>query len=194
MTGVNLVRHEGLLALYRGINPAVARGLFYGGLSFVLSCSSSSSQAPYCCTSKQAGCGPLPLALPAGVRLGCYRPLKELLGATKENNSMVRNIAAGSLSGALAAWASNPIDLIKTRLQSKDNPQRTSGAVVKHILKEEGLRGLWRGTVPSTVSSSTGDLLIIRFAMMPSTSCSLKGHNFSSPRCCLTCVIYSCPA
>lgn len=31
-TGVNLVRTEGLLALYRGLNPAVARGLFYGGM------------------------------------------------------------------------------------------------------------------------------------------------------------------
>jgi len=31
MTGVNLVRTEGLTALYKGIYPAVARGLFYGG-------------------------------------------------------------------------------------------------------------------------------------------------------------------
>ena len=31
MTGMDLVRNEGLAALYKGIYPAVARGLFYGG-------------------------------------------------------------------------------------------------------------------------------------------------------------------
>lgn len=77
--------------------------------------------------------------------------MKTLLGATKENNSLARNILAGSLSGALAAWASNPIDLIKTRLQSKENPHKTSSAVVRHIIKEDGIRGLWAGTIPSTV-------------------------------------------
>lgn len=105
----------------------------------------------------------------AGVRLGCYGPAKTLLGDTKENKSVVRNIAAGSLSGALAAWASNPIDLIKTRLQSKENPHRTSSAVVKSIVQTDGIRGLWRGTVPSTVSflpltalcSRTGSLSIL---------------------------------
>ena len=88
----------------------------------------------------------------AGVRLGCYGPVKTLLGDTKENKSIVRNIAAGSLSGSLAAWASNPIDLIKTRLQSKENPHRTSTAVIRSIVKTDGIRGLWKGTVPSTVS------------------------------------------
>lgn len=119
MTGVDMIRNEGLPALYRGIYPAVARGLFYGG-----------------------------------VRLGCYGPAKTLLGDTKENKSVVRNIAAGSLSGALAAWASNPIDLIKTRLQSKENPHRTSTAVVKSIVQTDGIRGLWRGTVPSTARAA----------------------------------------
>ena len=28
---MHILRHEGLLGLYRGLNPAVARGLFYGG-------------------------------------------------------------------------------------------------------------------------------------------------------------------
>lgn len=87
--------------------------------------------------------------------MGCYGPAKNLLGATKENHSVLRNVAAGSLSGALAAWASNPIDLLKTRLQSKDNPHKTSSAVVRHIIKEDGVRGLWRGTVPSTVGISS---------------------------------------
>ena len=30
-TGVNIVKEEGVLALYSGWSPAIARGLFYGG-------------------------------------------------------------------------------------------------------------------------------------------------------------------
>ena len=30
-TGVNIVRNEGVLALYSGLGPAIGRGLFYGG-------------------------------------------------------------------------------------------------------------------------------------------------------------------
>ena len=31
-TGVNIVKNEGVLALYSGLGPAIGRGLFYGGL------------------------------------------------------------------------------------------------------------------------------------------------------------------
>ena len=92
--------------------------------------------------------------------------MKTALGATKENNSIVRNVAAGSLSGALAAWASNPIDLIKTRMQSKENPHRSSAAVVRHILKEDGVRGLWAGTVPSTVGPLDTIHILVAFAVL----------------------------
>ena len=30
-TGVNIVKNEGVLALYSGLGPAIGRGLFYGG-------------------------------------------------------------------------------------------------------------------------------------------------------------------
>lgn len=31
-TGVNIVKNEGVLALYSGLGPAIGRGLFYGGV------------------------------------------------------------------------------------------------------------------------------------------------------------------
>ena len=98
---------------------------------------------------------------------------------------MVRNVAAGSLSGALAAWASNPIDLLKTRLQSKENPHKTSAAVVRHIIKEDGVRGLWRGTVPSTVClfsplpPSTPTFTSLCILHKPTPKVLLFGHPFS---------------
>ncbi len=36
MTGLHIVRNEGIVGLYRGLNPAVVRGLFYGGESDAL--------------------------------------------------------------------------------------------------------------------------------------------------------------
>ena len=83
--------------------------------------------------------------------MGCYTPVKEALGATKENPSLLRNIAAGSVSGGIASAVTNPIDLIKTRMQSKGNDFKTPGAVVRHVVAKDGVIGLWKGTVPSAV-------------------------------------------
>lgn len=84
------------------------------------------------------------------------------MGATKENKSLLRNIAAGTLSGALAAWAANPLDLVKTRMQSKDNPHKSSTAVIRSVVQEQGLKGLWVGTVPAVVGL---DLLVSLFSL-----------------------------
>ncbi len=89
--------------------------------------------------------------LHAGVRLGCYGPIKEAMGVTSENRSLVRKIAAGSISGGFAAVITNPLDLIKTRMQSKNNPHKTMLASTKSVLAEGGVKGLWRGSGPSMV-------------------------------------------
>ena len=92
------------------------------------------------------------LSTNAGVRLGCYTPIKTMLGADPEAPSLLRNIAAGSLSGSMAAAASNPMDLVKTQLQAYNSPFRSSSEVIRHLVKTEGVAGLWRGTTPSMVS------------------------------------------
>lgn len=89
-----------------------------------------------------------------GVRLGCYQPVKEAMGATKENPSFLRNVAAGSLSGGIAAAATNPIDLMKTRMQSKGNKHKTISSVVRNVVQTDGVSGLWRGTVPSATRAA----------------------------------------
>ncbi|DBA79181.1 hypothetical protein WJX77_010083 [Trebouxia sp. C0004] len=89
-----------------------------------------------------------------GVRLGCYTPLKEAMGVTSDNHSLVRKIAAGSISGGFAAVITNPLDLIKTRMQSKNNPHKTMFASTKSVLAEGGIKGLWRGSGPSMARAS----------------------------------------
>lgn len=83
--------------------------------------------------------------------MGTYGPIKTALGGDKTNNSVLRNILAGCLSGSFAAAATNPIDLIKTRLQARDSPFKNGAAVMRHVVKEQGVSGLWTGTTPSVV-------------------------------------------
>ena len=87
----------------------------------------------------------------AGIRLGTYSPLKRALGGDEEHISLLRNLVAGSIAGGVAAAVTNPLDLVKTRLQSKDNPYKTIGQVVSAVMKDEGVAGLWAGTMPSVV-------------------------------------------
>ncbi len=74
------------------------------------------------------------------------------MGVTSDNPSILRKIAAGSISGGVAAGVTNPLDLIKTRMQSKNNPHKTMIASTKSVLAEGGVKGLWRGSGPSMVS------------------------------------------
>ena len=73
---------------------------------------------------------------------------------------MLRNLVAGSVSGGFAAAVTNPLDLVKTRLQSKDNPCKTIGQVVSNVVKNEGIIGLWAGTMPSVVRPSLCTLVL----------------------------------
>lgn len=114
-TGWRVVRTEGISALGKGVTPAVARGMLYGGL-----------------------------------RIGLYAPMKRLLGAeAKESSALGSKVAAGMLSGAIAAGISNPTDLVKTHMQKGGSSKGGPFAVLARIVRAEGVRGLWVGTTPS---------------------------------------------
>ncbi|GAB4823103.1 hypothetical protein N2152v2_010149 [Parachlorella kessleri] len=84
-----------------------------------------------------------------GLRIGLYNPMKRLLGAEGHESALLRKVAAGMLSGALAAGICNPTDLVKTRMQAKGATSRNPFAVAALVYREDGLKGLWRGTTPS---------------------------------------------
>jgi solute carrier family 25 uncoupling protein 8/9 len=115
---------EGIRAFYSGLMPAIVRGLFYGG-----------------------------------VRLGAYGPIKNILKNLVTDDSQatvkfIRNITAGCLSGTIAAVASNPVDLCKTKLQTKNSPYTSSIHVIKDVIKHHGVKGLWVGTVPAAIRTA----------------------------------------
>jgi len=61
---------------------------------------------------------------------------------------MGTKIVAGSLAGALAGAVSNPVDLIKVRMQKPGAGDRSPAAIVREVVRADGVAGLWRGTVP----------------------------------------------
>jgi solute carrier family 25 uncoupling protein 8/9 len=84
-------------------------------------------------------------------RLGLYSPLKRALGADGDQSAILRKSVAGIGSGSIAAAISNPIDLIKTRQMSPMGGGRSYYAVLKEVLQNDGVTGLWKGTSPGVL-------------------------------------------
>jgi hypothetical protein len=61
----------------------------------------------------------------------------------------------GGVAGAVAAWVTNPVDVLTVRLmlQHKGHAHAYAGMVqgCRRIWLEEGVRGLWKGAIPRTV-------------------------------------------
>lgn len=62
---------------------------------------------------------------------------------------------AGLLSGVMASFTTTPFDVMKTRMQSiqiKGGERVSLRRLFLFIVREEGVRALWRGVVPRLVS------------------------------------------
>ncbi len=59
------------------------------------------------------------------------------------------NVFFGMISGAVANGIANPTDVLKVRLQAKNNSRQTMTKAFIEISKQEGLKGLYRGIVPN---------------------------------------------
>ncbi|OCF32700.1 solute carrier family 25, member 38 [Kwoniella heveanensis BCC8398] len=83
----------------------------------------------------------------------------------KTNLKASHHLMSGALSGFSSAVVLQPLDLLKTRLQQASGSasaqegglkRRRIRAVVKQVLREDGVPGLWRGTVPTLVRNVPG--------------------------------------
>jgi hypothetical protein len=82
------------------------------------------------------------------INLGAYGPIKNILKRFVNDDKQatikfIRNITAGCLSGTIAAVASNPVDLCKTKLQAKNSPYTSSFHVIRDVIQHHGVKGLW---------------------------------------------------
>ncbi|KAF1436598.1 Mitochondrial uncoupling protein 3, partial [Pygoscelis papua] len=92
----------------------------------------------------------------ASIRIGLYDSVKQLYtpkGA--ESAGLAARVLAGCTTGAVAVTCAQPTDVVKVRFQANgallDGARRYSGTVdaYRTIAREEGVRGLWRGTLPN---------------------------------------------
>ena len=95
-----------------------------------------------------------------------YRRLSDLLGLPKANISLEKiltpgvydfyiRMATAGIAGGMAQSSVNPFETVKVRLQNEGSSNavvkkyRTFGNGFKVILQEEGILGLWKGTIPA---------------------------------------------
>jgi solute carrier family 25 uncoupling protein 8/9 len=154
----SLVRHEGPLALWKGLTPSLIRAVCYGGLRLGLYrpitvlVDSSPSAGPR--PDDADGSPPAP-------------PAREDGGG----GSMFTKVVAGCASGAFAAALLNPTELIKTRLMADERARGRGGGtnagggagggarlgpyqVMRAVVDEKGVAGLWRGSAMSMTRSA----------------------------------------
>jgi solute carrier family 25 (mitochondrial oxoglutarate transporter), member 11 len=98
------------------------------------------------------------------VRLGLYKTLHDRAQSKSPSGtvSVSTKLSLSFICGGLAAWAASPFDLVLIRLQSerllqsweKRNYKGTNNAI-RRILKEEGIKGCWKGSLPVILRVST---------------------------------------
>jgi len=91
------------------------------------------------------------------------------------SNPVVKAFLAGSLSGTCSTLMFQPLDLMKTRIQQQAELRLSMSGVVRNVLAQENLLGLWRGVVPSLVRTVPGvGLYFSSMHLMKSSWC--QGH------------------
>ncbi|XP_038674589.1 mitochondrial uncoupling protein 2-like [Scyliorhinus canicula] len=96
----------------------------------------------------------------ASVRIGLYDYVKQWYTKEPDTITIGGRLLAGCTTGALAVTLAQPTDVVKVRFQAQLNltgaSKRYSGTIDAYmkIAKEEGLRGLWKGTLPNIVRNS----------------------------------------
>ncbi|KAI0166699.1 mitochondrial carrier [Hypoxylon sp. FL1284] len=82
-----------------------------------------------------------------GFRLGSYAALKDWERARGwRADGVLMSFANGALAGTLTTLATQPFDTVKTKAQGARAVGSTLDCV-RDVLAEDGVRGLWRGTV-----------------------------------------------
>ena len=72
-------------------------------------------------------------------------------------NPVVKAFLAGSFSGTCTTILFQPLDLVKTRIQSSKSDKRLGMfSVARQVLETDRLPGLWRGIAPSIARTVPG--------------------------------------
>ncbi|KAG9247026.1 mitochondrial carrier domain-containing protein [Calycina marina] len=78
-------------------------------------------------------------------RMGSYNILKDFQEVNNIKQNAVVNFVNGSAAGIITTLCTQPFDCIKTRSQSAK--ATTTIEAIASIVKDDGIRGFWRGTI-----------------------------------------------
>lgn len=78
--------------------------------------------------------------------------------ATSKGQNKLASVLSGSFSGAVVSVCVQPLDVVRTRLQADaaKGISRSTAGVFRVLVKEQGVRGLWRGTSPTVARLAIG--------------------------------------
>eukprot|EP00062_Callorhinchus_milii_P012601 gi/632959819/ref/XP_007895843.1/ PREDICTED: mitochondrial brown fat uncoupling protein 1 isoform X1 [Callorhinchus milii] len=91
----------------------------------------------------------------ASIRIGLYDSVKQFYTRGNDHAGIGTRILAGCTTGGLAVALAQPTDVVKVRFQAHKSlsgaQKRYSSTLQAYrtIAKEEGVRGLWKGTFPN---------------------------------------------
>ncbi|OQR79430.1 mitochondrial uncoupling protein 4-like [Tropilaelaps mercedesae] len=129
--GIGIIQNEGILQLWRGIPPAIYRHFIY-----------------------------------SGCRMTIYEGVRDIYLSDDQSNQVLKSLCVGVFAGALGQFLASPVDLVKVRMQMEGRrllqglPPRvtsTSQALIQ-ILRESGIRGLWKGWAPNVYRAALVNL------------------------------------
>nr|XP_028945071.1 mitochondrial substrate carrier family protein ucpB isoform X2 [Malus domestica] len=82
-----------------------------------------------------------------GLRLGLYEPSKYACNWAFGSSNLFAKIGSGGFAGAIATALTNPVEVLKVRLQM--NPNLSPTGELRRIVTEEGAKALWKGVGPA---------------------------------------------
>jgi len=110
----------------------------------------------------------------------------------KGNLNPLDNLLSATEAGIVVSVATNPIWVVKTRLQLQDRyePRQAQGGrgvyrgsldCFSRIVKEEGISGLYRGLLPSLILVSHGAIQLAVYEKLKSMSHNFQGQGKAPP-------------
>ncbi|KAH9604828.1 hypothetical protein KSS87_014236 [Heliosperma pusillum] len=90
-----------------------------------------------------------------GLRLGLYEPSKHVCEMAFGSTNIFLKILAGGFAGSFATALTNPVEVLKVRLQMNSGTKVSALGEMRRIISEEGIIALWKGVGPAMVRAAT---------------------------------------
>ena len=78
-----------------------------------------------------------------------------------KSQTLTANLVAGTLAGGAAAAVTTPLDVVKTRAQLEHSTGSSIVQTLRHIARDDGVRGLFTGVGPRAVRAAPACAIVV---------------------------------